>query len=98
MAFLVAANTVMGDMLKRATARDAGLRAITVMPNWSREWLKPPSGFVAEFDVGIKKDGIGDGHGAAAASGRRKPFFQRVVTLADCCLRTLHQSVITTVL
>lgn len=44
-------DAVYMGMLERAVARDPGLRRITVMPNWSRAWLKPPSGFVAEFNA-----------------------------------------------
>lgn len=46
-----APDAIYMDMLRRSLARDAGIRSVTVMPNWSREWLKPPSGFVAEFDA-----------------------------------------------
>ena len=46
-----APDEVYMGMLERAKERDPGLRSVTVMPNWSREWLKPPSGFVAEFDA-----------------------------------------------
>ena len=46
-----APDSIYMGMLERAVARDAGIRRVTVMPNWSREWLKPPSGFVAEFDA-----------------------------------------------
>ena len=42
------------QMLERSIEADKGIRKITVMPNWSVDYLMPPQGITVEFDANAK--------------------------------------------